>query len=140
MRPTSTTIVSTSTCTTLQSDSDTVDNNAQLDTAKGGARIQRTFSKIATKPNEGCRDPNVKAASSPMELSGRSHGPTLPGTSTVCRDKSSLTLSTKACRGKRNWPYHPTGCNTTSSTETYTTCRWTKKTNSSCKCTNDKRT
>ena len=139
MRPTSTKVVSTPTCATLQSDSDTADNNAQLDTAKGGARIQRTFSEIATKTNEGGRDPDVKTTSSPKELSGRSHGPTLPGTSTVCRDKFSLTLSTKASRSKRNWPYHPRGCNTTSGTETYTTCRRTKKTNSSCECTNDKR-
>ena len=102
-------------------------------------REERESREIATKPNEGGRDPDVKTASSPKELSGRSHGPTLPGTSTVCRDKSSPTLSTKACRGKRNWPYHPTGCTTTSGTETYTTCKWTKKNNSSCECTNDKR-
>ena len=70
MRPTSTTVVSTSTCATLQPDRDTADNNAQLDTAKEGARIQRTFSEIATKPNEGGRDPDVKTASSPKELSG----------------------------------------------------------------------
>ena len=42
-RLTSSTIVPTSTCATLQSDADTADNNPQLDTAKGRARIQRTF-------------------------------------------------------------------------------------------------
>ena len=36
-RPTSTTIVPTSTCATIQSDGDTADNNAQLDTTKGRA-------------------------------------------------------------------------------------------------------
>ena len=119
----------------LQSDGDTTDNIAQLDTAKGRARIQRTFSEIVTEPNEGGGDPDVKTTSSPKELSGRSHGPTLLGTSTVCRDKLSLTLSTKASRSKRNWPYHPTGCNTMSGAETYTSYRRTHRTNSSCECT-----
>ena len=96
MRPTSTTIVPTSTCATLQSDGDTADNNAQFDTTKGRARIQRIFSESATKSNEGGTDPDIKTTTSSKELSGRSHGPTLPGTSTVCRDKLSLTLSTKA--------------------------------------------
>ena len=82
-RTTSTTIVSTSTCATLQSDGNTTDSSAQFDTAKGRAQIQRTFSEITTKPNEGGLDPDVKTTSSPKELSGRSHGPTLPGTSAV---------------------------------------------------------
>ena len=140
MRLTSMTIVPTSTCATLQPDGDTTDANAQLDTARGKARIQSTFSEIATKSNEGGPDPDVKTTSASKELSGRPHGPTLPGTSTVCRDKLSLTLSTKASRSKRNWPYHPTGCDTVSSAEAYTTYRRTKKSNSSCECTaNDKR-
>ena len=63
MRPTSTTIVPTSTCATLQPDGDTADANAQLDTARGRARIQRTFSEIATKSNEGGPDPDVKTTS-----------------------------------------------------------------------------
>ena len=84
-------------------------------------RIQRTFSEIATKSNEGGPDPDVKTTSASKELSGRPHGPTLPGTSTVCRDKLSPTLSTKASRSKQNWPYHPTGCDTTSGAEAYTT-------------------
>ena len=37
MRPTSTTIVPTSTCATLQPDGDTADANAQLDTTRGKA-------------------------------------------------------------------------------------------------------
>ena len=37
MRPTSTTIVPTSTCATLQPDGDTTNVNAQRDTAKGKA-------------------------------------------------------------------------------------------------------
>ena len=85
MRPTSSTIVPTSTCATLQSDADTADNNAQLDTTKGRAQIQRTFSEIATKPDKGGTDSDVKSTSSPKKLSGRSYGPTLPETSTVCR-------------------------------------------------------
>ena len=76
--------------------------------------------------------PDVKTTSATKELSRRPHGPTLPGTSTVCRDKLSPTLSTKASRSKRNWPYHPTGCDTTPSAAAYTTYRRTKKTNSSC--------
>ena len=70
---TSTTIVSTSTCATLQPDGDTTDSNARLDTARGRARIQRTFSEIATKPDEGDMDLNVKTTSLPKKLSGRSH-------------------------------------------------------------------
>ena len=97
---TSATIVSTSTCTTLQPDGDTTDSNVQLDTGGGRAQIQRTFSEIATKPNEGGTDSDVKTTSSPKELSGRSHGSTLPETSTVCRNKLSLTLSTDANRSK----------------------------------------
>ena len=55
-RTTQATIVSTSTCATLQPDGDTTDSNAQLDTARGRAQMQRTFSEIATKPNEGGTD------------------------------------------------------------------------------------
>ena len=121
MRPTSTTIVPTSTYATLQPDGDTADANARLDTAKGKVRIQRTFSEFATKSNEESPDPDVKTTSAAKELSRCPHGPTLPGTSTVCRDKLSPTLSTKASRSKRNWPYHPTGCDTTSSAEAYAT-------------------
>ena len=72
-------------------------------------------------PNEGSPDPDVKTTSTAKELSRRPHGPTLPGTSTVCRDKLSPTLSTKASGSQRNWPYHPTGCHTTSSAEAYAT-------------------
>ena len=141
MRPTSTTIVPTSTCATLQPNGDTANANAHLDTAKGKARIQRTFSEIATTSNEGGQDHDVKTTSASKELSGRPHGPTLPGTSTVCRDKSSPTLSTKPSRSKRNWPYHPTGCGPTSGAEAYITYRRTKKSDSSCERTaNDKHT
>ena len=56
---TSTTIVSTSTCATLQLAGNTTDSNAQFDTARR-ARIQRTFSEITTKPDEGGTDPDVK--------------------------------------------------------------------------------
>ena len=63
----------------------------------------------------------VTTISPSKELSGCPHGPTLPGTTTVCRGKLSPTLSTKASRSKRNWPYHPTGCDTTSSAEAYAT-------------------
>ena len=140
MRPTSTTIVPTSTYAMLQPDGDTAGANAQFDTARGKARIQRTFSEIATKSNEGGPDPDVRTTSASKELSGRLHGSKLPGTSTVCRDKLSLTLSTKASRSKQNWPYHPTGCDTMSGAEAYTAYRRIKKTNSSCECTaNDKR-
>ena len=52
--------------------------NAQRDTAKGKARIQRTFSKIATTSNKGSPDSDVKTTSASMELSRRPHGPTLP--------------------------------------------------------------
>ena len=83
MRPTSTTIVPKSTCATLQPDGDTADANAQLDTARGKARIQRTFLEITTKSNEGGPDPDVKTTSTSKELPGLLHGPTLPGTSTV---------------------------------------------------------
>ena len=84
-------------------------------------RESREHSEFATKSNEESPDPNVKTTSAAKELSRRLHGPTLPGTSTVCRDKLSPTLSTKASRSKRNWPYHPTGCDTTSSAEAYAT-------------------
>ena len=123
----------------LQPYGDTVNANAQRDTAKGKTRIQRTFSEIATTSNEGGPDHDVPTTSPSKELSGCPHGPMLPGTSTVCRDKSSLTLSTKPSRSKQNWPYHPTGCDPTTSAEAYTTDRKTKKTDSSCGCTaNDK--
>ena len=72
-----------------------MDRNKQLVTASGRTRIQRTFSEIATKPDEGGTDPEVKTTSSPKELSGCSHGSTLPETSTICRDKLSPTLSTE---------------------------------------------
>ena len=117
-RTTSATIVSTSICAMLQPDGDTTDSNAQPDTTRGRARIQRTFSEIATKPNEGGMDPDVKTTTSPKELPGCAYGSTLPETPTVCRDKLSLTLSTNADRSKRNWLYHPTGCDTTSGAET----------------------
>ena len=70
----------------IQPDGNTTDGNAQLGTASGGARIQRTFSEIATKPNKGCTDPGVKTIPSPKELSGHLHGSMLPETPTVCRD------------------------------------------------------
>ena len=69
-RPTSTTIVPTSTCATLQPNGDTADSNAQLDTARGRARIQRTFSEITTKPDKGGTVPDVKTIPSSNELSG----------------------------------------------------------------------
>ena len=84
------------------------------------------------------RTPMSKTTSSPKELSGSSHGSTLPETSTVCRDKLSLTFSTDANRSKRNRPYHSTRCDTTCCTEPYTSCRgMMKRINSSCECTTD---
>ena len=70
----------------LKPDGNTTDSNAKFDTARRRARIQRTFSEMATKPDEGGMDPDVKTIPSPKELSGHSHGSTLPETSTVCRD------------------------------------------------------
>ena len=56
-------------------------------TPKDEERESREHSqKIATKPNEGGTDPDVKTIPSPKELPGRLHGSTLPETSTVCRD------------------------------------------------------
>ena len=70
----------------LQPDGDTTDSKARFDTSRGIARIKRIFSEIATKPDKGGTDSDVKTTSSPKKLSGRLYGSTLPESSTVCRD------------------------------------------------------
>ena len=83
----------------FQADGDTTHGNKHVGPARDGVRFQRTFSKFATKSNEGGTYVDVKT-SSPKELPLRSHGSTLPETSTVCRDKLPLTFSAEANRSK----------------------------------------
>ena len=94
------TIVSTSTCTMFQPTSDTTNRNKQLDTASRGTRIQRTFSKIASKPNKGGKGSDVSTTSSSKKLPGHSHGSPLPETPTVCRDTPPLTCTANTNRSK----------------------------------------
>ena len=78
------TIISTSACTTFQPTCDTTDRDTYFRSARGGVRIQRTFSKIATKSNKRDMDSDVKTTPSSKKLSGHSHGSALPETPTLC--------------------------------------------------------
>ena len=131
-------IVSKSAGTTFQPTCDTANRDKHLWIAGGRTRIQRTFSKFASKSNKEDKASDVNTTSSSKKLSGCLYGFPLPETPTVCTDTPSPTCTANANRNKLNRPYYSARCDTMSGTERYAVYRCTtKKINSSCEYTTD---